>query len=162
MADPLPEPYWQRFGCFYTNPPFGASNNGRSIEAFLLRGVEAVGKDATGCLVVADDPAVAWTRAVMLATQRTVLASGFVVAELLPEFHHYHLDDLPELTSCSMVICRVEYSSQEYSSKRLPRSMLLDFYGEESPLRVRYVRDRTRGGKLPSNDHQMELFDNGG
>ncbi len=162
VADPLPRHHWQHFECFYTNPPFGASNNGRSIEAFLRRGIEAVGKDATGCLVIADDPAFPWTRVVMLATQRSVVASGFVVSELLPEFHHYHLDDSPDLTSCSMVIRRVECFPQEYISQPLPRSMLSNFYGEESPLRVRYVRDTTRGGKLPSKDHTMELFDSGG
>jgi predicted methyltransferase len=162
VADRLPPQHWQQFECFYTNPPFGASNNGKSIEAFLCRGVEAVGKDAIGCLVFADDPAFAWTRLVMLATQRSVVTSGFVVSELLPEFHHYHLDDSPDLTSCSMVIRRVEYAPRNYSSQPLPTSMLSNFYGEESPLRVRYVRDTTRGGKLPSKDHTMELFDNGG
>ena len=158
VADPLPSSHWEQFDCFYTNPPFGASNSGQSIEAFLRRGIEAVGKDAIGCLVVADDPSLPWTRKVMLATQRSVVAKGFVISELLPEFHHYHLDDVPDLTSCSMVIRRIDYCPREFASERLPASMLSNFYGEEAPLRVRYVRDTTRGGKLPSKDHTMELF----
>src|SRR5258707_13525671 len=100
VADPLPRAHWEKFDCFYTNPPFGASNDGRSVEAFLRRGIEAVGADALGCLVAADDPNFGWTRTVLFATQRFAMQNGFAISELLPEFHHYHLDDSPELTSC--------------------------------------------------------------
>jgi predicted methyltransferase len=162
VADPLPPGHWEHFESFYTNPPFGASNGGASIEAFARRGIEAVGKEAIGCLVVGDDPRFPWTRQALLATQRMVLQSGFLISELLPEFHHYHLDDSPELTSCSMVVRRVEYVSKSFASEPLPPSMLAKFYGEESPLLVRYVRDNTRGGTLPSRDHTMELFESGG
>lgn len=31
VAYPLPASLWQRFDAFYTNPPFGASNNGKSV-----------------------------------------------------------------------------------------------------------------------------------
>lgn len=161
VADALPQNHWEQFDCFYTNPPFGASNSGRSIEAFLRRGVEAVGKDAIGCLVLADHPNYPWTRHVLLATQRKVVHNDFVISELLPEFHHYHLDDAPDLTSCSMVVRRVEYCPTSYASKPLEPSMLTNFYGEESALRVGYVRDLTHGGKLPSRDYEIELLDRG-
>jgi predicted methyltransferase len=46
VAHPVPENHWQQFDCFYTNPPFGASNNGQSVVAFLRRGIEAAGEDA--------------------------------------------------------------------------------------------------------------------
>jgi hypothetical protein len=108
--------------------------------------------------VLADHPGYLWTRQVLLATQRVSLQEGFIVSELLPEFHHYHLDDAPELTSCSMVIRRVEYSRSGYASQPLSLEMLRNFYGEESPLRVKYIRDSTRGGKLPSKDHTIEPF----
>ena len=162
VADILPQGHWEQFECFYTNPPFGASNNGRSVEAFLRRGIEAVGEDALGCLVLADDPNHPWTRDVILATQRTVVRKGFIISELLPEFHHYHLDDAPELTSCSMVVRRIDYHPSAYASKPLALPMLTNFYGEESPLRVKYIRDLTRGGKFPSRDHEFELLDSGG
>jgi len=161
-ADALPQEHWEQFECFYTNPPFGASNNGKSIEVFLKRGVEAVGKDAIGCLVLADDPNSQWTRDVLLATQRIVVQKDFIISELIPEFHHYHLDDNPELTSCSMVIRRIKYHPSAYASKPLSPSMLTNFYGKESPLRVKYVRDLTRGGKFPSRDHEFELMDSRG
>jgi predicted methyltransferase len=86
VADALPQGHWEQFECFYTNPPFGASNNGKSIEAFLKRGVEAVGKDAIGCLVLADDSHSPWTRDVLLVTQRIVVQKGFIISELLLNF----------------------------------------------------------------------------
>jgi predicted methyltransferase len=30
------------FDCFYTNPPWGASNDGMSVQVFMQRGMEAV------------------------------------------------------------------------------------------------------------------------
>ena len=35
VMDPLPQIHIAKFEAFYTNPPFGASNDGRSVEAFL-------------------------------------------------------------------------------------------------------------------------------
>jgi predicted methyltransferase len=156
VAHPIPKKHWQHYDCFYTNPPFGASNNGQSAVAFLRRSIEAVGKDALGCIVLADHAGFVWTRQVLLTVQRASQQDGFIVSELIPEFHHYHLDDAPELTSCSMVIRRVEYSPIDYASQSLPEEMLRNFYGEESPLRVKYIRDSTRGGKLASKDHTIE------
>jgi N4-bis(aminopropyl)spermidine synthase len=162
VADALPQKHWEQFDCFYTNPPFGASNNGRSIEAFLRRGIEAVGNDAIGCLVLADHAKHPWTRDVLFATQRIVVQQGFMVSELLPEFHHDHLDDDPDLTSCSMVIRRVEYHPRAYASKPLESSMFPNFYGEGSHLQVRYIRDLTQGGKCPSRDYKVESLDHRG
>jgi predicted methyltransferase len=39
--DAFPQP--SKFDCFYTNPPWGASNNGESVNVFAQRGMEAVG-----------------------------------------------------------------------------------------------------------------------
>ena len=39
--DPLPQS--KAFECFYTNPPWGASNKGMSVNLFVQRGIEAVG-----------------------------------------------------------------------------------------------------------------------
>src|SRR5262249_31073557 len=158
VAYPLPREHWEQFDCFYTNPPFGASNHGTSVEAFLRRGIEAVGEDAIGCLVIADDPSLRWTRSVLFATQRLAIQEGFFISELIPEFHRYHLDDAPELKSCSMVIRRVEYNQKPFDSKSLDRQMLDRFYGKDSPLTVRYVRDLTNGGKHASRDHAIESF----
>ena len=57
VADALPQEHWEKFECFYTNPPFGASNHGKSNKGFLQRGIESVGYAALGCLVLAAHPA---------------------------------------------------------------------------------------------------------
>lgn len=159
VAEPLPESHWRRFDAFHTNPPFGQSNEGRSIEAFLTRCLEAVAADAVGCAVLADDRSYPWTQEVLRKTQRWLLEHEWCISELLPEFHGYHLDDAPDLKSCSLVVRRSCAVSQKYESLRLEPKMLENFYGLNSPLRVRYVRDKTNGGKLLSNDHYFEGFE---
>ena len=156
VADPLPQQHWQRFEAFHMNPPFGQSNEGRSIEAFLRRGIEAVGAEAIGCAVLANDRNHPWTWEVMQKAQRFALDNHMVVAELLPEFHHYHLDDDPDLRSCSMVLRRVDYTPSGYASVPLEPHFLAEFYGKNNPLNVRYVRDKTNAGKLESNDYFCE------
>src|SRR6267143_1502376 len=57
------------FDVFYTNPPWGASNEGESVKVFAERGMEAVGRDGEGIIVIADDPELIWARDVLFATQ---------------------------------------------------------------------------------------------
>ena len=45
----------EMFDCFYTNPPWGASNNGESVNVFVERGMEATGHAGEGVVVIADD-----------------------------------------------------------------------------------------------------------
>jgi predicted methyltransferase len=158
VADPLPKGAWENFNGFHVNPPFGQSNSGRSIEAFLKRAFEASGENAVGCVIVADDARYPWTREVLFAIERLILENGWMISELLPEFHHYHLDDTPDLTSCSIVVRRNSFASAAYQSERMIEPMLANFYGEDAPLNVHYVRDRTGGGKLLSKDYEFEGF----
>ncbi len=37
VADPLPKQHWQVHDAFYTNPPWGASNDGASVACFIRR-----------------------------------------------------------------------------------------------------------------------------
>lgn len=159
VADPLPEELWQSYEAFYTNPPFGASNDGLSVQAFVRRGIEATGADCIGCLVIGDDPSMQWTQRVLRRTQKRALKAGFVIAEMVPEFHRYHLDDAPELTSCSLVLRRTRFRSRPYGSEPLSHRETQNFYGQRNPITCHYVRDRCQGGKLPSRDHEIEPFD---
>jgi predicted methyltransferase len=134
VADPLPARHWGQFDCFYTNPPFGKHNDGRSVIAFLRRGIEAVGPDALGCIVLADDPRHAWTSKVLFNTQREVVNAGFAVVELIPDFHSYHLESDPDLKSCSMVIGRVGSVAANYASEPLSVEMRRSFYGGDAVL----------------------------
>jgi predicted methyltransferase len=158
VADPLPEQHWASFGAFHMNPPFGQSNEGRSVEAFMRRGLEAIGEDAVGCAVLANDRNLPWTWEVLRNAQQHAVNCGMVIAELLPEFHQYHLDDDPDLRSCSMVMRRIHYAAKPFASAPLETELLAHFYGKNNPLRVRYIRDKTNAGKLVSNDHTCEGF----
>ena len=158
VADPLPKVHIANFEAFYTNPPFGASNEGRSVEAFLKRGDEALGANGIGCVVMADDPNLDWTRAVVKQVQKYLLFNGFIFRELLPQFHHYHLDDDPELTSCSLIAARFGDEGVKSVSEALPKEDLANFYGKLSPLEVRYVVDLCKGGTLSSFDHYCMGF----
>lgn len=158
VADALPEQHWQFYDAFYTNPPWGKSNNGESVCVFIERGIEAVKGNALGCIVIGDHPDYSWTHTVQLKTQRMVIGAGFRVAEMLPRFHHYHLDDAPDLTSCSLVIERKMEIPAEFKSTKLPTNRLENFYGAGSPLRCRYVIDKTNGGKLTTRDVDLIPF----
>src|SRR5262249_46639617 len=152
----IPELHWQAHDAFYTNPPWGASNGGESVCAFVERGIEGVKPVAVGFIIIGDHPDYTWTHKVLQTTQRLVFDSGFYVAEMLHEFHRYQLDDSPELTSCCMVVKRREGASLPYGSATLGDARLANFYGANHPLRVHYVRDLTNGGKLDSRDYRTE------
>jgi hypothetical protein len=123
------------------------------------RGIEAVKGDALGCVVIGDHPAHGWTHNVQRVTQRLLLESGFRIAEMLPQFHRYHLDDDPDLTSCSLIAQRRGAASVPYGSKVLDPEKLHNFYGSENPLRIHYIRDLRNGGKFESHDIKTEPFD---
>ena len=80
---------------------------------------------------------------------------------MIPEFHGYHLDDDADLTSCSLVVRRVEPPGSRYASKPLDPAQLADFYGRNRDLRVRYVRDLTCGSHFQSTDYEFEYLDGG-
>lgn len=100
--DPFPGP--SDFDCFYTNPPWGASNGGESAKVFMQRGMEATSYGGDGVIVVADDPDLEWPGLVLANLQASALESGFVVRRLMPQVHAYHLDDAPDLRSCNLMV----------------------------------------------------------
>src|SRR3990172_13026735 len=77
LPDALPGP--TDFDCFYTNPPWGASNEGESVKVFAQRGMEATSYRGEGVVVVADDPELDWPKRVLANLQLSALSSGFYV-----------------------------------------------------------------------------------
>lgn len=142
VAEPLPQEHFGAYDGFHINPPWGASNGGESVLAFLERGSQATNEKSLGIVVIADDPDLPWTQSVLRDTQRRGHELGFVVAEMQPQLHQYHLDDAPDLTSCACLLRRVAPEVMEKSSQRLAADRLANFYGREAPLRVRYIRER--------------------
>jgi N4-bis(aminopropyl)spermidine synthase len=152
-----------KFDYFYTNPPWGASNGGESVNVFIQRGMEAVGYAGEGMVVVADDPELVWPKRVLANLQSFSLEHGFFVQRMMPQVHSYHLDDAPDLRSCNVLLKSVpgnEHRAGESLAVGDP-SRLKNFYGRDNPPRVRYVREQARVdyGKAYQDEYELELME---
>lgn len=149
------------FDCFYTNPPWGASNDGESVKVFVQRGMQATGYGGEGMVVIADDLELEWPKQVLANVQEYAIASGFFVQKMMSRLHSYHLDDNPDLRSCNLIFkaLRRPASSVE-SSAIMDETRLANFYGRENPPRVRYVRERKRVdyGKAHEDEYSFDLL----
>lgn len=162
--DSFPAP--GRFDLFYTNPPWGASNEGESVKVFAQRGMEATGYTGEGMIVIADDPDLAWPQVVLSAVQRFGLDNGYFTQKMMSRLHTYHLDDAPDLRSCNLILraipgndTRTTVSSMIDDEKRLA-----NFYGRDNPPKVKYVRERKRldYGNALEEEYELELMEGGG
>jgi predicted methyltransferase len=146
------------FEAFYTNPPWGASNQGESVKVFMQRGMEATGYRGDGAVVVADDPDLPWPRQVLANLQQAAISSGFYVQRLMPQLHSYHLDDAPDLRSCNVLLRAVQADGRPVDSESItdPRR-LRNFYGRDNVPKVRYVREKVRLDYGMANDADYEL-----
>jgi N4-bis(aminopropyl)spermidine synthase len=156
VIDSMPVP--AGFDCFYTNPPWGASNQGLSVELFARRGMEAVAYRGEGMIVIADDHELEWPQQVLANTQRFALRSGFYVQRLQPRLHHYHLDDAPDLRSCNLMVKALPGNAAPGPSQPITDAAELEnFYGRDRTLAVKYVREKTRVDYGKAHDDEYEL-----
>jgi predicted methyltransferase len=158
VCDPLPSKYRRVSDAFYTNPPWGASNDGQSVAAFVQRGIESIKPMGIGAVVIADDAKLDWSNQVLFKTQKKLTESGFVISEMIPCLHKYHLDDAPDLASCCIVARDIKGLSTVRKSKILPTSMLTNFYGRKNPLKVHYVKDLSGLNLGRASDSSYQLI----
>ena len=161
VCDALPNDVFAQFDAFYTNPPWGASNDGESVFVFLERGIEALRAGSQGMIVIADDEELEWTKRVLLYSQKRAASLGFMVAEMLPKMHSYHLDDAPDLQSCVCLFRGVDPGLAPVTSQALDVTRRHNFYGRNSPLKVRYVRSRVglNYGKAQDQSYTLEALE---
>jgi predicted methyltransferase len=157
VCDPLPEDYWRASDAFYTNPPWGASNDGKSVTAFIHRGIEAIKPKGMGAIVIADNEEVEWTGKVLFRTQEMLINSGFIISEMIPGIHKYHLDDSPELTSCCILARDINTQISYAKSEPLSAEVLANFYGRNNPLMFRYVKERPSLNRGRASDSSYDL-----
>ncbi len=153
-------PPCSRFDRFYTNPPWGASNNGESVNVFAQRGMEAIKYDGQGIIVIADDEDLDWPKTVLASVQGFALQKGFFVTRMMPRLHLYHLDDAPELKSCNLIVASTPGNGREIASEAITDpERLRNFYGQSQPPRVKYVRERKRldYGKAHEDEYHIEF-----
>jgi predicted methyltransferase len=158
--DAFPDP--STFDCFYTNPPWGASNGGESVCVFTQRGMEATNYSGEGLVVIADDDEREWPSQVLSRVQRFANDAGFFVQRMTPKMHLYHLDDAPDLRSCNLLLKAVPANKRPGPSESITDPhRLANFYGKESPLRVKYIRQRKRleYGKRHDDEYRLETLE---
>jgi predicted methyltransferase len=156
--DPIPSDL-TTFELFYTNPPWGASNGGESVNVFVQRGMELIHFDGSGLLVIADkQEGMPWTEDVLANVQRFAADRGFYVSKLMPRLHSYHLDDNPELRSCNLVVqSRPDNSGTADPTRIVDKARLANFYGDGVTPTVHYVRERLRVDYGRAHDDEYEL-----
>lgn len=150
------------FDCFYTNPPWGASNNGESVCVFMQRGMEATNYAGEGLVVIADDDTLSWPKHVLARVQQFAIQSGFFVQKMMPKMHRYHLDDAPDLRSCNLMFKALPDNKPPGPSERIVDSdRLQNFYGRQNAPRVRYVRQKKRleHGKRHDDEYSLEILE---
>lgn len=158
--EPFPGPF--DFDCFYTNPPWGASNAGESVKVFMERGMEAISYDGEGLVVIADDPEREWAKQVLANVQEFAICRGFFVQKMASRLHSYHLDDAPDLRSCNLLFKSLPGAKPKSTSEAITDpERLKNFYGAETPPRVRYVREikRLDYGKAHEDEYKLELLE---
>ncbi len=156
--DAFPEDAIGAFDCFYTNPPWGASNNGESVKVFMQRGFEATGYRGEGMIVIADDHDLAWPQRVLAESQRFALEQNHYVQKMQSRMHLYHLDDNPDLRSCNLMVRALPDSAPaEIRSLPLKPERLHNFYGSNQPLNIRYIRERKRVDYGKAHDDEYEI-----
>lgn len=158
--DAFPEP--SRFDLFYTNPPWGASNDGTSVHLFTRRGMEATGNAGGGMIVIADDEELEWPKQVLASTQRFALRNDHYVSRMMPRMHLYHLhDEHAALKSCNLQISALPGAATEFTSVAAAAEELKNFYGRSKEPRVRYVREikRLDYGNAHDDEFKLELLE---
>lgn len=158
-----PFPAYGQFDCFYTNPPWGASNGGESVNVFVGRGMEAVGYRGEGVIVIADDETLSWPQQVLASVQMSALNNGFFVQQMTPRLHSYHLDDAPDLKSCNLFIKNIPgvLSREGESLPVTDEAKLANFYGSNQPPTIHYVREKNRVdyGKANIDEYSFEFIE---
>ena len=156
-VDPFPEA--GEYGYFYTNPPWGQNNEGESVAVFVRRGMEAIGFQGQGMVVIADDASLAWPQMVLFNTQVYAMANRFYVSRMMPRESLYHLhDEHEQVPSCNLVFSALPGERLRIESKALEEDKRLNFYGKNRRLEYRYVRELSRPdyGKANENEYKLE------
>jgi predicted methyltransferase len=150
------------FDCFYTNPPWGQSNEGESVKVFVQRGMEATRYAGEGLVVIADDSEKSWPKQVLANVQKFALNSGFFVQKMMSCLHSYHLDDAPDLRSCNLFLKALPNNDPPGMSESIrDEERLANFYGRGLNPRIKYVKEKRRVdyGKANDDEYSFEIWE---
>jgi predicted methyltransferase len=148
------------FDCFYTNPPWGQSNEGESVKVFVQRGMEATRYGGEGLVVIADDAERSWPQQVLANVQKFALDSGFFIQKMMSRLHSYHLDDAPDLRSCNLFLKALPNNASPAISEPIrDEERLANFYGRGLRPHIKYVKEKRRVdyGKANDDEYSFEI-----
>lgn len=160
VLDPVPAV--QTYERFYTNPPWGASNKGESVNVFVERGMELIAYEGDGMVVIADDDELPWPKQVLAGVQTFAIGKGFYVSKMQRKLHEYHLDDAPGLRSCNLYLSSLPGNTPQRASSAITDPKRLEnFYGLRQAPRVRYVRARRflDYGVAHEDEYELEMLE---
>ena len=148
------------YDLFYTNPPWGASNKGESVNVFVERGIEATRYEGEGMVVIADDDELEWPKHVLASVQTFAAQRGFYVSRMQRKLHEYHLDDAPDLKSCNLYLSALPGNGKDRAASTAisDAQRLANFYGRSKEPRVHYVRERKRLDYGVAHEDEYELI----
>jgi predicted methyltransferase len=147
-----------KYDCFYTNPPWGASNEGESVNVFVERGIEAVKGIGEGMIVIADDDELPWPKKVLANVQRFAAERSFFVSRMQRKLHGYHLDDAPNLKSCNLFVTSLpDQPLIRTPSLPVTKDRMTNFYGKSKEPRVKYVLEKKRPDYGMANQEEYSL-----
>ena len=131
VFDPLPGDLRGEFDVYYTNPPYGASNQGESARLFVTRGSELIHRAGRAYLLLPNDRRRPWTQNAMRATQLFLLQHGWSILASLPDMHRYHLDDDRTLASSLMIADWVQADAppMPWAGRHISATDIPHFYG---------------------------------
>jgi N4-bis(aminopropyl)spermidine synthase len=132
VFDPLPVDLVEAFNVFYTNPPYGMSNQGESGRLFIVRGCEMVLRQGGfGYVILPNDTQRPWTLTAFNRTAEFLRQYGWMVQEVRDEAHGYHLDDDPTLRSASIKVQRMNQDPiiMPWARRAVPADAIPFFYG---------------------------------
>lgn len=126
IFDALPLEFRNNYDFFYTNPPYGSKCEGESVIAFAKRGIEACKEGSLGCLVIPHQEHKPWTITNMLKIQKFLFGEGYLIEAKINDLHQYALETEPELTSCNLIVRRMDYRKPSWEGKAI--SNIKGFY----------------------------------
>jgi len=130
VRDPIPADLVGCHDVFYTNPPYGSKNNGKSGIIFLARCMELCKPPRSwGVAILPFHHTEMWSREAMWNIQSFLVQHGYVVSEMLRKMHSYHLDDYPSLLSGTVVLDRIRKVDWPGASSTIPYAEMEKFYG---------------------------------
>lgn len=108
VRDEFPEPGGFQF--FYVNPPYSSKNHALGVKVWLMRALDAVGRDCDGVLVfpgISSHREMSWVASNVLEFTRYLLDSDSVVTAIESDKHSYIDTNDRHLYSTNYLIHRV-------------------------------------------------------